>query len=260
MRRKGAPMLTDFEELSLQVMTAFQCKHRDGYFRVDARPYAALSLRLQGRGRFVINGCSFVTEAGDVLYIPANMPYEVEYSGTEMMVLHLSSCNYTAPEVIRVKSVSAVQTQFVRLLECGKRHGSPHLVKAQVYALLDTIAEEHAALADQTATNRYVQYMEEHFCEADLDIGAVCRALYVSRSTLQRAFLGRFGVTPQQYLVGLRTEYALELLAAGNMKIKEVAAACGFSDEKYFSVVFKKTYGFSPSHLTDHTVAKSSFN
>ena len=97
-------MLTDFEELSLQVMTAFQCKHRDGYFRVDARPYAALSLRLQGRGRFVINGCSLVTEAGDVLYIPANMPYEVEYSGTEMMG---EFCSVMKPNSRRTKPAAS---------------------------------------------------------------------------------------------------------------------------------------------------------
>jgi len=248
-------MLTDFEELSLQVLTAFQCKHRDGYFKVAPRPYAALSLRLQGVGRFVISGTQLVTEKGDVLYIPANTPYEVEYSGTEMMVLHLSACNYTMSEVIRVKNPSAVQTQFLRLLEYSKRRGSPHLVKAQAYALLDKIAEEHAALADQTITHRYVQYMEAHFCEDDLDIGSMCRALCVSRSTLQRAFSANFGVTPQQYLVKLRTDHALKLLTEGNMKIREVASACGFSDEKYFSVVFKKVYGFSPSHLTNHAMS-----
>jgi len=247
-------MLTDFEDLTLQVLAVFKSRHRDGYFKVAARPYAALSLRLGGRGNFLIDGKRLTVGAGDILYIPANMPYEVEYSDNEIIAVHLSVCNYAMPEVIGVKNPSAVETQFVRLLDCWKKRDSSHLVKSRMYALLDTVAGENAALADRGAVHQYVKYMEEHFFETDFDVETVCRNLYVSRSTLQRAFLNRFGTTPRKYLIGLRTDHALKLLAEGEMRIKEVAAACGFSDEKYFSVVFKKTYGFSPSHLTNHTM------
>lgn len=57
-----------------------------------------------------------------------------------------------------------------------------------------------------------------------------------------------FDLSPKQYLLNLRMNHALELLVENELSIKEIAFACGFNDEKYFSKAFKNKYGYPPSH------------
>ena len=45
---------------------------------------------------------------------------------------------------------------------------------------------------------------------------------------------------------------ALELLIANELSIRDIAFACGFSDEKYFSRAFKNQYGYPPSQMKKH--------
>ena len=74
----------------------------------------------------------------------------------------------------------------------------------------------------------------------------------MSASGLQRAFLQHFGSSPKQYVIKLRLHKALQLLVENKLSVKEVAFACGFSDEKYFSRAFKAKYGYPPSQLREH--------
>ena len=52
-----------------------------------------------------------------------------------------------------------------------------------------------------------------------------------------------------QYVSRLRMNRALELLSEREKSIREIALACGFEDEKYFSRAFKKKYGYPPSYF-----------
>lgn len=71
----------------------------------------------------------------------------------------------------------------------------------------------------------------------------------MSVSSLQRAFNKYLRVSPEQYLIRLRMNHALNLLTMNELSVKEIAFACGFTDEKYFSRAFKKKYGYSPSQI-----------
>ena len=76
-------MIYNFDELTFQVLSIARFKHKNGFASVNSRPYAALSFRESGVGRFEINGERIVTEPGDVLFIPADTEYKVEYSSSE---------------------------------------------------------------------------------------------------------------------------------------------------------------------------------
>ena len=57
-----------------------------------------------------------------------------------------------------------------------------------------------------------------------------------------------FQISMVDYINQLRIDKAKELLLAPSAKVNEVALAVGFSDEKYFSTVFKKITGMSPKN------------
>jgi AraC-like DNA-binding protein len=70
----------------------------------------------------------------------------------------------------------------------------------------------------------------------------------MSRDHVRRLFREREGMTPVRYLAGMRMERAKELLQIG-LGIKEVAEKVGLEDQYYFSRLFKKTQGMSPSEF-----------
>lgn len=240
-------MLINFEDLSFQIMSVFRAEHISGRFSVAERPYAALSLRIKGSGRIDIAGERFISNPGDILYIPAGMAYEAEYTVNEMIVVHLVSCNYPTPEIISSPNPAHTEAVFMRMLEGWEARRSSNYVKSEIYALFDHLISESDDGEAGPALSRCVDYMNEHFSDPGLNIEALCKAVYLCRSTIQRRFRRRFGISPQQYLMKLRLEHAIALLAVEKLPVGEVSAMCGFSDEKYFSRAFKKKYGFSPS-------------
>lgn len=70
---------------------------------------------------------------------------------------------------------------------------------------------------------------------------------------VRKLFKKETGVTPHEYLVECRMQLARELISSGignrysNYSVGQIAEACGFAEPLYFSRVFKKYYGFSPS-------------
>lgn len=63
---------------------------------------------------------------------------------------------------------------------------------------------------------------------------------------LNRLFRQSIGKTVFQYLSEIRIAHARELLATSSMKGSQISEKVGFSDESYFSKVFKRHTGISP--------------
>jgi AraC-like DNA-binding protein len=83
--------------------------------------------------------------------------------------------------------------------------------------------------------------------ESPLCLQSLAQELSVSYRWLRRAFAQRTGLGPHQYLLELRLARARSLLADTSRTVKEIAAMTGFQDEHYFSRVFQRRIGFSPS-------------
>jgi AraC-like DNA-binding protein len=69
----------------------------------------------------------------------------------------------------------------------------------------------------------------------------------VSRSQLYRLFVGHLHVTPMEYLLEIRIATACALFNRHRVSVSEAAYSVGFSDPLYFSRMFKKLRGVSPS-------------
>lgn len=247
-------MIYNYEELSFQILTIDSYVHKKGVFRVNARPYAAFSFRISGTGSFDVAGKRFSTSPGDVLFIPADTSYKVEYSDSESIVVHLRSCNYHEAENISLENSAAIGRLFRHLLSEWSEQHSVNQAKASIYEILEKIDLDKKKSEEDTAFTRCVSYIDAHFGEPELDISEVCRIGFISTSSLQRAFQAHFGLSPKQYLMKLRMNRALELLSENLLSVKEISFRCGFRDEKYFSRVFKQKYGCPPSEMRDHII------
>ena len=71
----------------------------------------------------------------------------------------------------------------------------------------------------------------------------------LSESRFSHLFTELFGKSPKQYIMNVRMENAKELLLDSDMSVLEVGTAVGIDDQNYFSRIFKKHCGMSPSEF-----------
>lgn len=242
-------MICNFDGLSFQILTIDRFFHKKGVFDVKARPYAAFSYRVSGKGLFEIGNKRLQSNPGDVLFLPADTPYRVDYSGGESIVVHFSECNYWEAETIGSCQAAAMELRFQQLLDAWNERHSVNQAKSILYDILEKMASDQKNAMEHTAFSTCVHYIDTHFCDPSLTVQTVCDIGFISASSLQRAFGEHFGISPKQYLNKLRMNQALELLMENKLSVKEIAFACGFSDEKYFSRAFRSRYGYPPSHF-----------
>ena len=75
----------------------------------------------------------------------------------------------------------------------------------------------------------------------------LCVYFRASKSTLINSFEERYHTTINRYLTEYRLSQAKIMLEQSDATIYEIAAKCGFSDQGYFSKVFQKEFGITPS-------------
>ena len=96
-------------------------------------------------------------------------------------------------------------------------------------------------------TEQAKAYIEEHYKESDLSADSLCRCLNVSAAYFSTIFKREVVMSFVAYLTKIRLEHALELLRTTEDKTYIIASRVGYMEPNYFSYVFKKQYGISPS-------------
>lgn len=91
-----------------------------------------------------------------------------------------------------------------------------------------------------------VDYIRKNIGNQSISAAQLSNLACMSKSVFYRSFNHEFGMAPNQMILSEKIKYAKQLMAMGNLKIKEVCFASGFSDPNYFSRVFKKQVGLSP--------------
>ncbi len=92
------------------------------------------------------------------------------------------------------------------------------------------------------------EYLNDHMSE-DISLDKISSDIGISKYYLHRLFTELHGYTPLYYLTSIRLEKAKHKLQYSNDSILEIAIACGFDNISYFSNVFKKHIGFSPTQF-----------
>ena len=249
-------MIYRLENLSFQILSVARFAHRDGGFSVKGRPFAALSFRESGSGEAETATGKFSFAPGDIIFIPANVDYHVTYTGGgTSLVVHLLDCNYETAE--RVANAPHLAAAFERMERewNGARRGV-NRAKAAVFEIFAALEEENAP-GEGGLLAGAVAFLRENYHDPCLSVPALCRAAHMSEATLRRQFRRCFGSSPRQYLEELRLGAAIRLLQEGAQSVKEIAAACGFADEKYFSRRVRARFGRPPSALYDQRRERS---
>jgi AraC-like DNA-binding protein len=108
-------------------------------------------------------------------------------------------------------------------------------------------AELEKEIKDEKPKDILADYIHQNYTQEDLSITKISKELSISRSALYRLWKEHHEESITIYINELRLQKATELLESGDFTITEIAEKLGYSSQSYFTKVFKKKYGTSPS-------------
>ncbi|MBQ6518472.1 MAG: AraC family transcriptional regulator [Anaerolineaceae bacterium] len=97
-----------------------------------------------------------------------------------------------------------------------------------------------------TYVDKAVIYIQSNF--AKIKIADVARNIGINRSYLTKIFKNKMGVSPQEFLMDCKLNYACKLLLETDAQIQDVARRVGYDNLLTFSKIFKGKYGVSPKN------------
>ncbi len=223
------------------------------------------------KGRLTISfgNRPFVTlDAGALIVIPPNI--RTEYRHTEHEPVEIYWAHFTGGHVDKILegnnlpkrgciysipvSKNAAHSFQAFLNEMKNQPDATTRQRAAAMLVL-TLTDMTRLLNDNARSHklqRSFTYIQEHFTEsiskADL---ANMENLGISQYYL--LFKQLMGVTPSQYITKLRINLACKLLDDATLSISDIAKSCGYEDMFYFSRVFRKECGISPSEYRKGT-------
>ncbi len=90
------------------------------------------------------------------------------------------------------------------------------------------------------------QYLDEHL-QQNVSLSDIEPMINLNRYSIIRYFKQAFGVTPMRYLLDVRLNEACFYLETSDTSIRQIAELCGFNSANYFSQMFERHKGISPS-------------
>lgn len=133
------------------------------------------------------------------------------------------------------------------LTESGKSMESAIAYAENVISRAITLRDQNSVNKNRSILKTAVDFIDSHYMEEDISLNTVANVANVSANHFSALFSQNMGQTFIEYLTSLRMNKAKELLRCTGMRSSEIAGEIGYKDAHYFSYLFKKTQGMTPS-------------
>ncbi len=133
------------------------------------------------------------------------------------------------------------------LAESGKNMESAIAYAKKMISQAIEIRDQNSGNKNRSILKTAVDFIDSHYMEEDISLNTVANVANVSSNHFSALFSQNMGQTFIEYLTTLRMNKAKELLRCTGMRSSEIAGEIGYKDAHYFSYLFKKTQGMTPS-------------
>lgn len=247
-------------EIFIELLGVFKIKRQNFRHKsIDNRSYDSLSIRIHGSGIFETDNKTYHIKKGDILYIPKNAKYFQKSDSESIITIHF--INYNSDNNDKIEIFSPKNTDFAEKIICRmydiwkeKKQGHRYLCMSELYKLLYNINlhnnEIHlASVTNDIKIKTAIDYIHTNYRTDIIEISQLADMCNFSETYFRKLFKKVYGVSPQQYIINLKLEFASHLLKSGLYSIYEVSRRSGFGDPKYFSRIFKIKYSMTPKEF-----------
>ena len=227
---------------------------------VSCRKYHTFIIRTSGKVTYYFDGKFIDVNEGEMIFLPQGCAYEFKSEEGKVckyvaisFSADIESAEYAVCSVDDIPEAEYICKNFPALWKVG---GATEKLKcyALLYNLLSRVSEtDKLSYADTkkfSLIEPAVEHLRNHMFDVSLKVDELHNLCGISDTYFRKIFITRFGTSPQKYIVNKRISHARAVIDSGEcMRISEAAFLVGYSDPLYFSKVFKKKYGLSPSDL-----------
>ena len=133
------------------------------------------------------------------------------------------------------------------LAESGKNMESAIAYAEKMILRAIEIRDQNSGNKNRSILKTAVDFIDSHYMDEEISLNTVANVANVSSNHFSALFSQNMGQTFIEYLTSLRMNKAKELLRCTGMRSSEIAGEIGYKDAHYFSYLFKKTQGMTPS-------------
>lgn len=120
---------------------------------------------------------------------------------------------------------------------------------SQIYDLVQNLRPNRTfSSKDEDVIQQMLLFIHANYTD-DISLTDISYSGNISKSECYRIFQRTMSCTPIDYLVNYRLSKSQELLADDSLTITEVAIRSGFNSVNYYTTVFKKHIGYTPSQF-----------
>lgn len=234
------------------------------------RRYFTIHYVDSGVGYYEVNGKSYTLKAGDAFILRKNEKvkyyseptnpwkyYWIALSGDHLNEL-IKRTTLANADVFHFKNESPCADILKNIVRYNQKNTKSLLTNlwnhSKVYEFLYHMGLEFrsyknislSTIAQSELADIVIDYIYHHYNE-DLSVESIAERFNISRSYLYKLCKKNYDKAPKEIILELHLNNAQQLLLETDFPIKEISEQIGFSNQLYFSRIFKAHFGYSPS-------------
>ncbi len=236
--------------------------------RKDGAEEHILILCMEGEGWFEINGQRRAVHKHEALIIPRREPHvygAVEHNPWSIHWVHFSGTSsdyfaYLLPPDVYTLTVApeTIRSASALFEECYRSFLGSFVLQQMIYTsqalhhLLGCLFFNNRAFSPTLRTSQFhsiretLEYLRQNI-DRRVSLDDMAQHAHLSKSHFLRLFKEQTGYSPIDYFIHLKMQHACMLLSITHQTVHEISLAVGYEDQYYFSRIFKKVVGVSPS-------------
>lgn len=199
--------------------------------------------------KFLSNGLQEETEnfVKDYFYAIGQEPMEsLVFRNYVILNVRFSVISFIKGLGCDTNEMESADTEEV-LAESGKNMESAIAYAKKMISQAIEIRDQNSGNKNRSILKTAVDFIDSHYMDEEISLNTVANVANVSSNHFCALFSQNMGQTFIEYLTTLRMNKAKELLRCTGMRSSEIAGEIGYKDAHYFSYLFKKTQGMTPS-------------
>lgn len=244
------------------------------YMNCHDHDYTQVVIGLKGQAEFDVNGVGNFIKPGQGCVVSASIDHAFGgvNNNSDILVLNLpmpqegdpallNRLNHLSQADIYFQLDSQIRQLIKMLVMEMEEHPQDLLLSRACNDTVLALLQRHSSTFHTNSRDARLdidvidRYITHHF-RRKITVAQLAGSVFLGESQFHILFKAQTGLTPHQYVLNKRVDYAKELIEQGRFSLSHIADLAGFSGQSTFTHVFTRLQGYSPSQYKKRFYSK----